>query len=168
MPQSLTMAFPGNVDTKTAIQLWIPIPLPNLSIICKAAKQSCPNWLCFEHLLQQWAMHLQNYYDWYHLVKIVLEPAVFSFLHYFFPFFPARMHYFTVQQETFINWTDSTDDLVLHEDLCFVCVFFIFFNFILFFKKRTMYLFFHFTHESQFTSSSPPILPQHLTPHCSI
>lgn len=32
-------------------------------------------------------MHLQNYYDWYHLVKIVLEPAVFSFLHYFFPFF---------------------------------------------------------------------------------
>lgn len=107
MHQGLTMAFPVNVDTNAAIQLWIPTPLANLSLICKAANESCPNSLYFEHLLQQWAMHLQNYYDRYHLVKIVLEPAVFSFLSFpsfFFLFFSSKnAFFFTVQQETLIN-----------------------------------------------------------------
>lgn len=106
MHQGLTMAFPVNVDTNAAIQLWIPTPLANLSLICKAANESCPNSLYFEHLLQQWAMHLQNYYDRYHLVKIVLEPAVFSFLSFpsfFFLFFQQECIFFTVQQETLIN-----------------------------------------------------------------
>lgn len=76
------------------------------------------------------------------------------FSSFFFSFcFQQKCIFFTVQQETFINWTDSTDALVLHEDLCLLCVRFLF---IYFFKKRSMYLFSFYT---PIPVALPPLLP---------
>lgn len=54
-----------------------PTPLADLSLIRKVANESGPNLPYLEQVLRQWAMHLQTYYDWYCLMKAVLEPVVF-------------------------------------------------------------------------------------------
>lgn len=71
------MSFPGNVGPSGAIQPWIPTPLADLSLIHKVTNESARNLPYLEQVLRQWAMHLQTYYDWYCLMKAVLEPVVF-------------------------------------------------------------------------------------------
>lgn len=80
-PQGPIIIFSVNIGPKVAIQPWIPTPLTDLSLIHKAVNESDPNSPYFKQFLWKWARHLQTYCDWYHLMRGVLEPAVFLSWH---------------------------------------------------------------------------------------
>lgn len=70
-------SFPVNLDPNAVTRPWIPTPRADLALIRKTANDSGSESPYFEQELKQWAMHLQTYYDWYNLLKAVLDPSVF-------------------------------------------------------------------------------------------
>lgn len=71
-------AFKVNMGPNADAQPWIPTPIADLSLIWKAANESGPDSSYFQQVTAQWSMQLQTYFDWYHLLKAVLEPAVYD------------------------------------------------------------------------------------------
>jgi hypothetical protein len=51
--------------------------LADLALIRKATNDSGPDTYYFEQVLKQWAMYFQTYYNWYNLLKAVLDPTMF-------------------------------------------------------------------------------------------
>ena len=48
-----------------------------MALIRNAANDSGPDSPYFEQVLKQWAIYHQTYYDWYNLLKVVLDLALF-------------------------------------------------------------------------------------------
>lgn len=71
-------AFTVNLWQNAIKQPWIPTP-PYLNSLLsgKWLNELDPDSSYFNQVFTQWAMQLQTYFDWYSLLKAVLEPVTF-------------------------------------------------------------------------------------------